>query len=332
MRAIVNLERGVQNIPVLTRLQPKLSELKRRAGFKLLSDQEHKTDYGYEPSLTVKYINSWVKAKNCVVPTWKNFLQILKDISPELSKLSDQIEHYIAGKGRVSHQAGGSHVIKHGHNTANLIENVTVGNQVNYNGKRAISANADDEQNMPRLRRNREDSRNHHELKETMFQDQTYNSQSRDRFPVSDESDQGRFDNRDDRRDQKNHQVDRKPDSTNNQNSLLFDETLDDMKDEKKQKDQPIASSDYITSHGLTSYSYKPGMHHQLQSISKLAPEWMQEPDNKLSPADGQIDSKHHLQGMTLSMCKFMRNYFFYICLEDSQRFTDQYASNGGFT
>ena len=300
MRAIVKLERGVQNIPVLTRLQPKLSELKQRAGFKLLSDQEHKTDYGYEPSLTVKYISSWVKAKNCVVPTWKNFLKILKDISPELYKLSDQIERYIAGKGRVSHQAGDSHVIKHGHNTANLIENVTVGNQVNYNGNRAISANADNEQNMPRLRGNGEDSRNqkHHEVKGTMFQDQTYNSQSRDSFPGSDKSDQGRFDNRDDRRDQKNQQVDRKPDSTNNQNSLLFDEALDDMKDDKKQKDQ--SSSDWITSHGLTSYSYKPGMHQQLQSISKLAPEWIQGPYNKLSPADGQIGSKHHLQGMTL--------------------------------
>lgn len=114
VRAIVKLERGVQGIPVLTSLQPKLSELKKRAGFKLLSDQEHKTDFGYDPSLTVKYINSWVKTKNCVTPTWRNFLKILKDISPDLSKLSDEIEFYIAGKGRNTYQAaaGDSHAIK----------------------------------------------------------------------------------------------------------------------------------------------------------------------------------------------------------------------------
>ena len=252
---------------MLTRLQPKLSELKKRAGFKLLSDQEHKADIGYEPSLTVKYINSWIKAKNCVAPTWKNFLRILKDVSPELSKLSDQIELYIAGKGRITYQAGDSHVRKDG--TTNMIENVTADNQISQNG---ISVNADSEQNIPSLRNG------------TVFHNQTYNSKSRDNFvgrksiPISDETS---FDNRGD---QKYHQFDGKPDSTNNQISLLPDDTLDD----KKQEDQP--SSDWTTSHGLTSYSYKPSMHEQPESASKLAPEWMQEPNNnKIYPVDGQI-------------------------------------------
>ena len=52
--------------------------------------------------------------------------------------------------------------------------------------------------------------------------------------------------------------------------------------------------------HGLTSYSPKPSVHQQLESTSGVAPKWTQEPENKLRPADGQIDSKHHLQGMIL--------------------------------
>ena len=190
VRAIVKLERGVQGIPVLTSLQPKLSELKKRAGFKLLSDQEHKTDFGYDPSLTVKYINSWVKTKNCVTPTWRNFLKILKDISPDLSKLSDEIEFSIAGKGRNTYQAaaGDSHAIKDNTTNINLIENVAVGDQISQ------TINVDSEQNTSKLR---DDSRNH----EVQVHDQTFNNQ--DNFigrksitAGSDKSDETRFDNR----------------------------------------------------------------------------------------------------------------------------------------
>ena len=302
MRAIIKLERGIQDIPVLTKLQPKLSELKKRAGFKLLSDQEHKKDYGYEPSLTVKYLNSWIKAKNCAAPTWKNFLKILKDISPDLSKLSDQIELYITGKGGVSHQVGDGHVIKHD-NTTNLIENEIVGNQTSQNGyplvgtERTISVNPDSERKSTLEGNSR--NQKHQEITQSTFHNQKYNSQSsRDSFvgmrtiPDGDESDLNRSD---DIRDQKYHQVDRKPDSENNQNSLLIDklEIPDDIKGDKKHKDLP---NNEITSHGLIPDSYKPSINQQFESTSKLAPKWMQEPDNELT--NGQTDSKHQLQGV----------------------------------
>jgi hypothetical protein len=305
VRAIVKLERGVWNIPVLTSLQPKLSELKKRAGFKLLSDQEYKTDYGYDPSLTVKYINSWVKAKNCVTPTWKNFLKILKDISPNLSKLSDEIEFYIAGKGRSTyyHQARDSHVIKDNTTNINLNENIVAGDQISQ----TVKMNAD-KQNVPKLRDN---SRNQ-KYQEDNVPDQTNNNQDnfigRKSIPVNDKSDETSFDNRKER---KYHQIDGKPDSTNNQNSLRPDDTLY-IDGDRKQKDQP--SSSRIASHGLTSYSPMPSMHQQLESISKLAPEWMQEPDNKLRQADGQINSKYHLRGIhDFVHCLFAYNNIHYV-------------------
>lgn len=287
VRAIVKLERGVQGIPVLTSLQPKLSELKKRAGFKLLSDQEHTTDYGYDPSLTVKYINSWIKAQNCVTPTWRNFLKILKDISPNLSKLSDEIEFYIAGKGRNTYQVGDSHVIKDNTTNVNLIENVAIGDQISQ------TVNVDSEQDTPKLR----DDQNYHKVK---VHDQTFNNQDnfiqQKSIPVSDKSDETSFDSR---KDHKHHQVDGKSGSTNNQNSLGPDDTLyiDGMKGE--QKDQP--SSSRITSHGLTSYSPKPSVHQQLESTSGVASKWTQEPNNKIRPADGRINSKRHLQGILYS-------------------------------
>ena len=128
MAAITNLERGVAKIPVLTTLQPKLGELKKAVGFKLLNTEEHNEDFGYEPSLTIKYINSWVHDDNCITPTWRNFLRIIKDISPELRQLSHQVELYFAGKAAVSSNilvdssSSRSVVIKNASNSVDLVK------------------------------------------------------------------------------------------------------------------------------------------------------------------------------------------------------------------
>lgn len=99
VRAIIKLERVV-NIPLLTELQPKLSELKKKAKFRYLDKQQLGSYYRFEPSLTAKYINSWVQDKlstecTCVQPTWENFFTLLKKISSELGKLADQTEAYM---------------------------------------------------------------------------------------------------------------------------------------------------------------------------------------------------------------------------------------------
>ena len=105
VRAIIKLEL-LTNIPVMTMLQPKLSELSKRAKFLPLDDDDDDDDeyrqYGIEiSSMTVKYIHSWVKhwhthswLKQWHRPSWNNFYMILREISPELGELADQIGTY----------------------------------------------------------------------------------------------------------------------------------------------------------------------------------------------------------------------------------------------
>ena len=97
VRAIMKLEL-LTNIPVMTKLQSKLSELSKRAKFLPLDDIEYR-QYGIEISaMTVKYIHSWVKQwhrmSDSLRPSWNNFYMILREISPELGELADQIETY----------------------------------------------------------------------------------------------------------------------------------------------------------------------------------------------------------------------------------------------
>ena len=109
VRAIIKLEL-LTNIPVMTKLQPKLSELSKRARFLPLDDDDEYRQYGIELfAMTVQYIHSWVKPwhtdshswlkrwhrrSNSLWPSWNNFYMILRGISPELGELADQIETY----------------------------------------------------------------------------------------------------------------------------------------------------------------------------------------------------------------------------------------------
>ena len=94
------------NIPVLTKLEPMLNELSQRAMFSLpLTKDDNELfvrcdiKYGNGFSKTVKYIHSWVKQRkktlhSVVRPSWKNFLTILREMSPALGELANQIETY----------------------------------------------------------------------------------------------------------------------------------------------------------------------------------------------------------------------------------------------
>ena len=106
IRAVVKLELGA-NIPVLTKLEPKLNELSQRAKFIPLDEEVlrdcsnvNKCCDKNEFSKTVMYINSWVEcwhvSSGVILPSWKNFYAILKEISPELGNLADQIESYFS--------------------------------------------------------------------------------------------------------------------------------------------------------------------------------------------------------------------------------------------
>ena len=105
VRAIIKLEL-LTNIPIITKLQPKLSELRKRAKFHPLhgDDDECRIELF---AMTVKYIHDWVKPWHTeshswlkhmrfdsLRPSWNNFFMILREISPELGELADQIETY----------------------------------------------------------------------------------------------------------------------------------------------------------------------------------------------------------------------------------------------
>ena len=110
VRAMIKLEMYA-NVPVLTKLEPQLSELSKRALFRpgvdekynvmykhLFHDYGDDIKYGNEISKSVKYIYSWINqwqvGYGVVLPSWKNFCSILRAISPGSGKLADQIEAY----------------------------------------------------------------------------------------------------------------------------------------------------------------------------------------------------------------------------------------------
>lgn len=91
----------VPNTPLLDKLEPKLNELSQRGRFipldeKVLRDEYHGMKYENEFSKVVTYILSWVRcwgmSHDVILPSWKNFFTILREISPELSLIADQIE------------------------------------------------------------------------------------------------------------------------------------------------------------------------------------------------------------------------------------------------
>ena len=99
MTALLTLEWGM-NIPVLTEIQSKLSNLKDKIK---LTDTSVVHEYQYNAgtisSDVIEYIESWINSTNCVPePTWRNFFKILKDTSPELDQLTYQIKEIFHGR------------------------------------------------------------------------------------------------------------------------------------------------------------------------------------------------------------------------------------------
>ena len=107
MRALVTMESVAgMNIPVLTKIQSKLSDVKERVKLtnactkprKFTTSTALSDKRAYTLSDVVKYIERWINSTGCVPePTWRSFFRILKDISPELGKLACQIKE-IFGK------------------------------------------------------------------------------------------------------------------------------------------------------------------------------------------------------------------------------------------
>lgn len=105
VRALINLEWGM-NIPVLTKLTPNLEIFNKMLTIKV-------DDPLYAPIVpkyshitgTIEYLREWMNTKSfcrskctMIPPTWRNFIKILKDISPELSQVAYQIKDLFKGK------------------------------------------------------------------------------------------------------------------------------------------------------------------------------------------------------------------------------------------
>lgn len=105
MKALLNLECGM-NIPVLTKLTPNLEILNKMITIKV-------DDPLYAPRVpayrhitgTIEYLKDWMNTnsysyrhRTMIPPTWRNFIKILKDISPELSQVAYQIKDLFKGK------------------------------------------------------------------------------------------------------------------------------------------------------------------------------------------------------------------------------------------
>ena len=108
MRALINLE-WVMNIPVLTKLSSNLDILDKTLTVKL-NDSCDVSEKGYlylrnNIVGTIEYLEDWVDGRTyrsrstiMIPPTWRNFIMILKDISPELNRVAYQIKHLFKGK------------------------------------------------------------------------------------------------------------------------------------------------------------------------------------------------------------------------------------------
>ena len=101
MRALISLE-WAMNIPVLTKLSLNLDIFDKTI---TLDDpcniQGNELQYYRRNSIigTIDYLGDWVnresyrsRSTTMIPPTWRNFIMILKDISPELNQVAYQIK------------------------------------------------------------------------------------------------------------------------------------------------------------------------------------------------------------------------------------------------
>ena len=94
------------NVPVLTKLQSKLSDLKKRLKLPDVCAEPRRktakltnyTDEATTLSEVIDCIDRWINSMGSVQPSWRNFFRILKDISPKLDILAYQIKELFHGK------------------------------------------------------------------------------------------------------------------------------------------------------------------------------------------------------------------------------------------
>ena len=111
MKALVTLEWGM-NVPVLTKLQSKLCDLKDKIKlhvtdtydkpFTTISEPISRRHQYYNAGTisidVIEFLGCWIDSTDCVLePTWRNFFGILKDTSLELGQLAYQIKKLFHG-------------------------------------------------------------------------------------------------------------------------------------------------------------------------------------------------------------------------------------------
>jgi hypothetical protein len=101
MAAIAKLDLHV-GIDVLAKLRAKLGSFKERAGFSISQNKPlpiPELCCNKEPA-AVKCIQCWVNdEKPSLPPTWKNFLQILRELN--LGDIANEIDHYLQSTAQI---------------------------------------------------------------------------------------------------------------------------------------------------------------------------------------------------------------------------------------
>ena len=88
LQALYKLEAGA-GIPVLTKVESKLREFRKRANVRELNAFR----YSSNDPLVDMYIKSWLEDSESEPPTWNNFLKILKGIG--LEGIADEVREYL---------------------------------------------------------------------------------------------------------------------------------------------------------------------------------------------------------------------------------------------
>ena len=87
-RALKKLELGA-NIPISRKFQSPVDLLSKRI---MLAHPD-----GIETMMKfiLGWIERWEQFKDCLMPSWSNFYMVLREVSPELGEIADQIEAYL---------------------------------------------------------------------------------------------------------------------------------------------------------------------------------------------------------------------------------------------
>ena len=97
--AVIKLDLHI-GIGVLVKLNAKFGSFKERAGFSISQNNPVPIPELYKDSEAVKCIQCWVnEEKPSLPPTWKNFLQILREL--KLGDIANEIDHYLQSTSQI---------------------------------------------------------------------------------------------------------------------------------------------------------------------------------------------------------------------------------------